>query len=436
MKITVKQKLLSAGELVDKLLKSTGNSKFATFLILLIIFLVPLATPYFGFGYEGIKTNTFLCITSLLGITFLIRNIRAGLRHQFKLEKVHLALLLFLSVLTCTSFLGIDPLSSFLGRQPYLQGIITYSYLVLFAILVSVFRPKLSNISKTLAITSSLVAAAAVTGFLLTVFTNISVPLYSGRVVSTFGQPNFYAGFLLITLPFVYSLIYLRVESFWRIIGICALVLSIIGIMVSQSRSVQAILVIAIIFSVFNFIKSKWRHSFIVLTCMTVLGALYFSSLYSTGIIFEEYIEIQNSTWIFSNSPEKRVMIWPVMFELIKQRPLAGFGLDSLSIVYPKYFDQLRPELGQMSARDFALKNLHLNRTHNYLLDLLLFSGVIGLIGWIIVICLVIKLAIKSKVLLASLALYLLFIQVQNQSIVHLIQFYLIVGLAGNYRDN
>ena len=74
-----------------------------------------------------------------------------------------------------------------------------------------------------------------------------------------------------------------------------------------------------------------------------------------------------------------------------------------------------------------SLKDLSVDRSHNYILDLLFFSGIFGLISWLVLIGLVLKRA--KGIILTSFLVYLVWIQFQNQSIVHLLYFWLFVGL-------
>jgi hypothetical protein len=59
-----------------------------------------------------------------------------------------------------------------------------------------------------------------------------------------------------------------------------------------------------------------------------------------------------------------------------------------------------------------------------------MFSGVFGLLAWGLLVCLMIA-KVKSKTLLATLLIYLVWSAFQNQSIVQLLIFWLIVGFAG-----
>lgn len=132
-----------------------------------------------------------------------------------------------------------------------------------------------------------------------------------------------------------------------------------------------------------------------------------------------------NNQWIAKNAPEKRLLIWQVAIEQGLKRPFFGYGLESFRSVYAEYFAQ---GTTQDDKAFINRKNLVVDRAHNYLLDLFVYSGVVGVAAWGGLIILLIQRA-KKQVLLVSVILYLIWIQFQIQSVVHLMYFWLMVGL-------
>lgn len=124
--------------------------------------------------------------------------------------------------------------------------------------------------------------------------------------------------------------------------------------------------------------------------------------------------------WQFrwSKNPEKRIYIWPVVGELITEKPLLGYGLENLRTVFPT------ADL----ASFHGIKNLQVDRAHNYILDLLFFSGSLGFLLWLWMVILLSRRA-KSDLLLSALVLYLVWALFQNQSVVELIYFWMLVGV-------
>lgn len=82
-----------------------------------------------------------------------------------------------------------------------------------------------------------------------------------------------------------------------------------------------------------------------------------------------------------------------------------------------------------------SLKDLNIDRTHNYILDLLLFSGIFGVISYLMLVFLLLK-KTKQRTLLVGLITYLIWVQFQNQSIVQLIYFWMLIGLVDSENNH
>ena len=137
---------------------------------------------------------------------------------------------------------------------------------------------------------------------------------------------------------------------------------------------------------------------------------------------------------------EKRYYFWPVLWELITEKPLTGYGLENIAPTFSNYFVTNKHILFEENLKIkpylFGLKDLYLDRSHNFLLDLLMFSGILGLLGWLGLVVLLFKKLIqkvdgrRKNVLMVCLIIYLIWTAFQNQSVVHLIYFWLIAGLV------
>jgi tetratricopeptide (TPR) repeat protein len=73
-------------------------------------------------------------------------------------------------------------------------------------------------------------------------------------------------------------------------------------------------------------------------------------------------------------STAARLAIWQGTLELIKQRPLLGYGADALGMVFPRVYP---PELVYYQGRDFFV-----DRAHNLLLDWTIMTGIPGLLSY------------------------------------------------------
>lgn len=392
-------------------------------LLLLTIFLIPLLGAYNNFGYEQIKVLFFILSISLIGFIWLLN------KPKIEWNKINIVSLLFILILLLTSVLGADFKISLLGNPPYFQGWIIYAYLWLFSLMVADSKIKSDKWRGILTYSAIITGVLVIKDWFLINILNSPIPTYAGRVASNFGQPNFYAGFLLLALPFILSL--------KNKLGWAGVLVSIIAILISGSRIAIVLLLFLLVFWFLLKTKSKkWIFGGLGILGLLLGLVLFFSVQWSTGLVWQEVIEPFNlRSKAFANpadSVEKRFYIWPLGWELISQKPFAGWGLENISKVFDNYFiinkHVLFEETLQPSSVLIRLKDLNLDRTHNFSLDLLLSSGILGFALWGALVCLLIK-KVQNRVLLASLILYVVWVQFQNQSIVHLIYFWLLTGL-------
>lgn len=384
-------------------------------LLLTMVFLLPLLGSNANFGFEQIKVLFFIVSMTLTGMLWMGKGI--------KWTKIKIASGLFILILLLTSLIGTDPKTSFLGREPYFQGWILYAYLYLFFLMVSWTGIKLRNWAIVLAGSATIVSLLAIKDWVLLNILSTHVITYSGRVVSTFGQPNFYAGFLLLTLPFAYYL---------RPVGLIVGLISIIGIFVSYSRLAILLALTLLILGLIDQLKSKLKIIFIVF--LVILGASVLGLIFSSGLLGNEFSKPLSTLDpdLTRESVEKRVYIWPVAWEIFKQRPVLGYGLENINRSFVGYFEVNKYPLFEANSNVspvlLSLKELNIDRTHNYLLDLSLFSGILGLIFWLVLVVLLIK-NTRNRILLTGLITYLIWVQFQNQSVVNLVYFWLLAGL-------
>lgn len=377
-------------------------------LILLIFLLVPLLGPG-DLGYEQTKVLFFIIITSVTGFLWLYLIIQGKVKIAW--NQTNKLCLIFIIWLLVASIFGSDPKASIFGKQPYIQGWILYLYFfILFLIIRSIKISKI-HLAAALSLSAIIVSYAAIKDWMLINIFGFYIPTYAGRVVSTFGQPNFYSGFLLIVLPFIY---YGRKSLSFQKFYLTALMLSVVGILASESRASIIILFGLMLFWLLKNLKYR-KLAFGIYGFFIAISFIFF--------VHKEILQPSSVEWLFHNAPEKRAVFWPVLFEQYSKKWIAGYGLENIDTSFAKYekFHE------QRSPAYFGIKNLIVDRSHNYILDLLIFSGIFGTLIWIL---LVVSLLRKAKgVLLLSLIIYLLWIQLQNQSVVHLMYFWLVAGL-------
>ncbi len=396
--------------------------KALNLLLLLTVFLVPLISAYIGFGYELIKILVFLSLTIISGLIFVF--LLSVKKLKIRWTKIKIASLLFLLLLTITSVIGINPSMSLTGNYPYYQGLILYWFLFLFSLVVSEVGLNEKKLIQAVSLSALIVALVSISQFIMLNFLKMEIPNYAGRVVSTFGQPNLYSGFLLLALPFAFKV---KRKKLIPVLIISA------GIIISGSK---AAIILLFVLGLFVLIKKTAHKSLVVFLMLVVLlNGFTYSLDHSTGLVWDEVIRPFTKKGTEGYLIEKRAYIIPVILNIFLKNPLSGYGLDSINTLYKNEFADFKPELKNYPPLYFNLKNLVIDRSHNYFLDLLIFSGIPGLLAYFYLLFLLFKTK-KPVFLKIFLILYLVWIQFQVQSIVHLIFFWLIVGVIDNERNS
>jgi len=400
------------------------------YLLLLTVFLTPLLSATYNLGYEQIKAFFFILSISLIGLLWRGKG--------FKWTQILKIAGIFILILLLTSLNGIDVMGSIVGNYPYFQGWILYAYLFLFSLIVSWTKIKLKYWAAVLSISATLISLLAIKEWLLINIFHAQIPNYAGRAVSTFGQPNFFAGFLLLSLPFCYFL-FKNQDKRLVVLGWGGGLVAMVGILISYSRSTILLALVLLLLGLTNELKLKFKVGLIA--GVIVLGSIIIALNVSSGLVGNEVSKpfVTQNPDLTKESVEKRAYIWPEALKIAWQKPLTGYGLENIGQAFADYFEENKHPLFEENLKVspvlISLKELSINRSHSYVLDLLLFSGVIGLLGWLgLVGVLLNKLRQnihdrEQNVLLISLITYLVWVQFQNQSVVHLLYFWLLVGL-------
>ena len=259
---------------------------YTKILLLLTVFLTPLLGAYKGLGYEHTKVLFFILSISLIAFIWMFK------KPQFKWTAISKASGVFILVLLLTSLTGIDPKISILGTQPYFQGLILYAYLFLFFLLVSASKIKFEHWVYVLVGSATIIGLLAIGEWIQINLLSYQLPTYAGRVVSSFGQPNFYSGFLLLTLPFFNFLLKQKQKGFLVLLGF---LITILAIILSESKA--AFLVLGALFILWLILELRNNKLIILTITLVAISLAVFSSFYFTsGLFFKQIIQPLNVT--------------------------------------------------------------------------------------------------------------------------------------------
>lgn len=369
-------------------------------------------------GYEVPKIWFFQKWVEVLVILTLLKIIFC--KPTFSFKKILIPTLLILLYFTwnlITTLTGLDPQTSFFGEFWRGQGLLQLSHYALLALIMPLI---LTGFSIRLLKISIITASFSTSVFLLTSLVAKSLldwPLvtYLGRPVGSFGNPNFLAGFLVISLPWVFFLKNLSLKLL-----IIFLLLASIFFTGSRGAWLSLIGTVAILFTIFLIKKRQIIPLIILLLTSSVFIAynLYAFLPELRGTMTNRPCQFINGCENLTGSRE-RIYVRGVLAFL--ERPLTGYGLENYEravrrIDYPFKIPQ---ELEERT-----------DKAHNEILEILLSSGLIGLGLWVLLITWTIRAFWPNKILLASLLIFLLKAQTNVTSTSEYVLFWILVGLA------
>ncbi len=296
-----------------------------------------------------------------------------------------LLVIVYICVVLLANFLGVDPTTSFWGSPFRHQG-----YVLLLANVGLFFAISLQSVKdkeeayiffqKGVLVSSFLLCVFALwQAFFAFVYHDASIPLYQGRIVGTFGNPNSFGGYLAMLLPFLFS-----IRGNHSIYRICLIVLVMGVILLTGSRA--ALVASVFVFGVYGIFRSK-----------IFVALAFFTLLFLGGLLF-----VRQSPW------DNRFIIWQGAWEAFVQRPILGYGQENFSLAFTK------------------VKFYPLDNAHNIFLETAIASGIIGLILF----CLIFIKALTHATLpiKMSLAVFLIVAQFNPLSIPQITLFWLLLG--------
>ncbi len=204
-------------------------------------------------------------------------------------------------------------------------------------------------------------------------------PVMAGRVISSIGQPNFLASFLILTLFSSIALLLKLKFFYWRLFILINIFFQLLGIYLTSSRSAILALFIAIVLSFFIFIKQKRLR--IIFTFSAILACLF--------VFFFSSDRLGSSFDFNTGSVLARSHIYKSSIRAISEKPFFAYGLEQAGNKLVSYYE---PDWAL-----FSTVNTYPNRAHNIILDISLNYGLSGLMLFIILTFLVVYLLIYKN---------------------------------------
>jgi len=301
---------------------------------------------------------------------------------KFKIDLLTKLVFGFLLIVLIANTLGLDPRTSLIGSSWRYQGFL----LLLSGVILYLASRYFSNKKY---IELSIILSGFILSFVTIMEHNLlnygyNFPTLNGRLVLTMGNPNFLAGYILLTIPFaLYSNLLNKYKYAISIFCFTAIIFT-------ESRS--AILASLIIFSIYIYQKlPNTKQKIFAISAVSIIGfILLFKIVFtmlSTPTKDYKLDEFQRRSYclylIPENKPgnfirifyethpqflkrtslcENRMIIWQEGLKAFINRPILGYGQENFELIFPKYL------------------KFNVDNSHNLFLETLISSGILGLI--------------------------------------------------------
>jgi len=319
---------------------------------------------------DPVNVSKMLVLSVVAGASFaILLTLKSHNLRNFRIPILFLSLFLFVSLVSI--ILSKSPWEKgFFGTYGRNTGFLTY--LGLSIIFVSGFFLTRTNsyiriirFFILVGVTNLLYSIFAINGFDIFTWKN---PY--GKVLGTFGNPNFISSFMGIFITALFAICFIKgISVFYRILAISLISLAAYTISGSGSQQGGIVAVGGISIVLFFFLKSRFNNRYIVLSysltllltgLTAVLGMLQIGPL---------------SRFLYKQSVSLRGEYWEAGLNMALDNPAFGVGLDSYGTFYRAYRDESATVVPGIDTISDA--------AHNIFIDVLASTGFVGLFTYL-----------------------------------------------------
>ncbi|MBI2638864.1 O-antigen ligase family protein [Candidatus Peregrinibacteria bacterium] len=331
--------------------------------------------------FEFPKLIMFIGFTGFLAITFIVEFAIGSAPKWREMPKEFIFLIIMLAGEILAFIFSTNRHISLAGAPFRFQGLLTSLHSIVFLCTVFFFfsrNPKEKTDAVFLSLIGALIASAVIAllpyavsfesdNFLLW----FHPAFFFDRVYGTFGNPNYFAAFLITGLPFLVAWKNFQRGRLKKFIVALLIIFILIVLFLTGARSAWIASVIG--FLLWGALKAVKKHGFAMLAITLAIILLGIG-----GIIFQqarpslglERLSIQSKNL---TSMQTRLYLWKSGLKLFLTRPLTGVGQDAIRYNIEPYLpDHLK-----------ANEAFFIDRTHSELIDILATRGIFAFIGYV-----------------------------------------------------
>jgi len=341
--------------------------RWATYIILFAPLII--SGQYF-FPFVGLKSIYFMGLAELIFAAWLFLIVFSP-KYRPRLNILLIALILFLVVLTSSTFFGADISRSFWSKYERMTGLLMWFHLLAFFLAISsTFKSKedwfkIFGVSIFAAILMSLISLVVKAN------PNATGMLAASRGGATIGNSSFLGTYLLFN---IFLALYLLLQSRGGLKVYSGISLAIISpaLFLSGARAATLSLLggLVLLFLLWLIFCKKGILKFagiaiLIIFVIGVLGLIYLS-LQPGNFVYQKFVQMASKS---------RLVVWQIAWKGFLERPWLGWGPENFELAFNEHFDP------RLFLQEYG-GEIWFDRAHNIILDTLVASGVVGLLSY------------------------------------------------------
>lgn len=310
------------------------------YLMLSFAFMPLLMSVFLTLDHSNLPKVLFVRVFALIFLSLIIASILIRGRRVY-FGPTDIWLLFFLICFAISTAFSIEVSTSIHGTYMRYDGLLTiFNYALLYLIALQVGRNErdVDNFSKLLIATGGIVSVYGLFQAFGFDFVPWSIRVFEPwKSFSTFGNPNFLGGFLVLILPLSIA-VFLKSRGLLKNIfyGIAFGLVSIV-LVTTHTRGAW----IAGLISIFTFAILGWQSLIKQRLKIFALALLFFiamASLIATTNIETGLVErVLSATRINEGSISNRIEIWKGALNAIANKPVLGYGPDNFLLAFQEF---------------------------------------------------------------------------------------------------
>lgn len=299
-------------------------------------------------------------------------------------DRINISLFIYFILLAASVYAAENKVFAIIGVPGRWEGLVTITLYMFLFITARLYLVPDEGLFKIILVTAIIVS---IYGILQTMNfdpfpRDVLRENWSSRAFSTMGNPNFLGSYIVLIIPtsIYFYIINKNITGLtaYAILFYCLLSTGTRGAWLGTITSIMAFA--AIHYMYFRYSKGEFTRYIILIVITMLLLALY--NFYTEGAFIDRFLSIARDADEFLTKGDRadysganRGFIWKRVAELIKKRPLTGYGIENLGEAFKKYYTQDMIELWNEVR--------YLDKAHNEYLHIAVTSGIPSLLVYL-----------------------------------------------------